>query len=153
MKNNSMILSVLCLLAFTLTCRGKESSKEVLDKFISAYNAHDSLAVKAVIADTARYFNTQSARKASRPLLAQLIVAWNYPVTAHLVMTEGTLEGKAVTVLWGQPELADGQISPWTKLLLMEPEISGGRVVRVAGTMMIDKDRTLADRIQASAPQ
>jgi len=139
------------LLCGALSCRGKADKGEVIDRYIAAFNAHNPRALRAVVADTAKYISGQTLD--GEPLFLHHVQrAWKHPATADSKMTRGQYDGKDVVVVWTRPRLPDGSKGPWTKGAYLELEVGDGKITREYGTLTL-YDPDLQKRIIANPPK
>lgn len=131
-------------------CHCESTPRAVMDKFVIAFNNQDSLLLKQVVADTAKYMG-QSRLHQDR-LWERIKLSWTYPVTKDCKMTIGTRDDKEGAVIWCRPLLADSTLGQWTKMLFMNLEIRGGKITRAVGDLTIS-DVKLQERIVASPPK
>jgi protein TonB len=140
--------------AFRLSGAAKlysQAEREVIDKYMRAYNEQNLEALSNVILLFANYFG-QDRNKKPQPLLDHHREAWSNPATLGARMTWGKLDGKDVVVVWTRILRADGKLGNWQKGTYLIPDLRGEKIARVLGTIVLT-DPEAAAKIIAEPPK
>jgi len=124
--------------------------RAIIDRYMQAYNHQDAKALAEVVEANAAYLGSDS--KSARNLLEQHREAWKDPSSLGAKMTWGKLDGKDVVVVWTKLLRTDGKLGDWQKGSYLIPDISGEKITRVSGTVVLTHPAAAAT-IVATPPQ
>lgn len=127
------------------------AEREVIERYMRAYNEQNLEALRNVIFPMAVY-SGQGRDKKPLPLLDHHREAWSNPATLGARMTWGKLDGKDVVVVWTRLLRADGKLGDWQKGTYLIPDISGEKIARILGTVVLT-DPAAAEKIIATPPK
>jgi hypothetical protein len=125
------------------------SSRVVLERYITAFNAHDEASLRSIVSPEAQYYGANAA--GGRPLIEQNLQSWSHPMTADSKVGLGQVDGKDVLIVWTKPHLEGGGTDPWTKGAYFTVTVRADKISRVDGVTVLG-DPELQKRITGTPP-